>query len=129
MSNIENTEVIVVLISHSFGKESPIFRMEGKDTHKDVLEAMLENSFDYKFHLCGIDEQEFNFNVVEKMYFEKGYRAYIRPFDTPKERCLALAVLQYVLDGCECEIFVQITFLYKLEEWNDVYKTFYYRMP
>jgi predicted enzyme involved in methoxymalonyl-ACP biosynthesis len=118
-----NESLIGVIISDSFSKENNTIRIDSIDASKTVLEKKLEETFNMRFHLCGTSPEEFFY--FENMYFSKNYRAYTRPYDTPDERNMAHEILNTIVNFYGSATAINVTYLYKLEVWNDQFKTFY----
>jgi hypothetical protein len=118
-----NKDVIGIIISNSFKRENNTIRLDSMDVPKADLEKKLEETFNIKFHLCGISPEEFFY--FENMYFNKNYRAYIRPYDTPIERNMAHEILNIIVNFYGSATAVSVTYLYKLDVWNDQFKAFY----
>ncbi len=118
-----NESIVGVIISDSFSRENNTIRLNSIDVPKTVLEKKLEETFNMRFHLCGNSPEEFFY--FENMYFSKNYRAYIRPYDTPDERNMAHEILNIIVNFYASATALNVTYLYKLESWDDQFKTFY----
>lgn len=122
-SHFINESIVGVIISDSFSRERNTIKLDSIDVSKTDLEKKLEETFNMRFHLCGNSPEEFFY--LENMYFNKNYRAYIRPYDMPDERNKAHEILNVIVNFYGSATAVRVTYLYKLEAWNDQFKTFY----
>ncbi|PWK19447.1 hypothetical protein LV89_03963 [Arcicella aurantiaca] len=122
-SAVLNENIVGIIISDSFSKEKNTIRLDSTDVPKTDLEKKLKEIFNIRFHLCGNSPEDFFY--FENMYFSKNYRAYIRPYDTPDERNIAHELLNTIVNFYGSATAVSITYLYKLEVWDDQFKTFY----
>ncbi len=120
-----NIQPIVIIIMWTFNEASKKVLVNHGSKYMNEIELAfyLSESFEHTIHICKDYEDIFHY---EQQYFNQGYRAYIRPFDTKKEKDIAFLLSKDIPRMVDNIQNFTITFLYKLDSWEkEPYKTFY----